>query len=107
MENKLAESKMKPYAWKFVEESDGVVYNIQFNEVPWALRKTLLETMKDWQQWATGWHKASGNQILMFKKMFKNQQEWEAWANKFPVQITEKRYWGDKEKVVIHGKKSR
>lgn len=98
---------MKPYAWKFCEENNGVVYNIQFDEVPWKLRKTLLETMKDWNQSAVGWHKDSGNQIFMFRKLFNSQQEWEEWANKFPVQITEKRYWGDKEKVVIHGKKKK
>ena len=104
---KLAESKMKPTAWKFCEDSDGVVYNIQFDEVPWKLRKTLIEAMRDWSQAAVGWHKDSGNQIIAFRKVFKNQQDWEAWASKFPVQISEKRYWGDKEKVVIHGKKSK
>lgn len=96
---------MKPSAWKFCEVEDGVMYSIQFDEVPWKLRKTLIDAMKDWHQAATGWHKNSGNQILLFKKVFKNQQDWENWADKFPVQIYEKRCWGDKEKVVIHGKK--
>ena len=107
MENKLAESKMKPTAWKFCEDGNSVIYNIQFDEVPWKLRKTLLEAMKDWEQWAVGWYKSSGNQLFAFKKAFKNQQDWEAWAARFPVQIAEKRTWGDKEKVVIHGKKSK
>lgn len=106
MESKLTESEMKPYAWKFEEENDGVVYNIQFNEVPWKMRKALLEAMKDWNHWSIGWHKSSGNQMFSFKKLFKNQQEWEDWANKFPMQIFETRVWGSKEKVVIHGKKS-
>jgi len=105
VESKLTESEMTPCAWKFVEEDNGVVYNIQFNEVPWKMRKVLLEAMKDWQHWSIGWHKDSGNQLFSFKKLFKNQQEWEEWASKFPMQIVEKRYWGDKEKVVIHGKK--
>jgi len=94
-------------AWKFYEDNSEVVYSIQFDEVPWNLRKTLLEAMKDWTQSATGWHKTSGNQILIFKKSFKNQNDWEEWANNFPMQIREKRIWGSKEKVVIHGKKSK
>ena len=93
-------------AWKFYEDNNEVVYNIQFDEVPWKLRKSLLEAMKDWTQSAVGWHKASGNQLLIFKKSFRSQSEWEEWANKFPLQIKEKRVWGNKEKVVIHGKKS-
>ena len=63
--------------------------------------------MKDWHQAAIGWHKDSGNQLFSFRKTFKDQEDWETWASKFPVQIAEKRYWGDKEKVVIHGKKKK
>ena len=98
---------MKPTAWKFYEDGEGVVYNIQFDEVPWKLRKTLLDAMKDWNQSAVGWYKNSANQMFTFRKAFKNQQDWEIWAAKFPMQIAEKRYWGDREKVVIHGKKSK
>ena len=101
------ESKMPPYAWKFTEEDNGIVYAIQFNEVPWKLKKVLNEAMKDWSTSAVGWHRDSGNQLFLFKKVFKSQAEWEAWADRFPMQIQEKRYWGDKEKVVIHGKKKK
>ena len=55
----------------------------------------------------TGWHKNTGNQLFVFSKAFHNQGEWEEWASKFPLQISEKRYWGDKVKVVIHGKKGK
>ena len=96
---------MKPTAWKFCEDNDGVIYNVQFDEVPWKLRKSLLEAMKDWTQASVGWYTDNSNQLFSFRKTFKNQQDWENWADKFPLPITEKRYWGDKEKVVIHGKK--
>ena len=94
-------------AWKYMEEENGVIYSIQFDEVPWNLRKSLSEAMKGWNQYGVGWYKTSGNQIFLFNKLFKNQEEWEKWANSFPLQIKEKRYWGDKEKVVIHGKKKK
>lgn len=106
MEN-LKESNVLTYAWKYIEEENGVVYSIQFDEVPWKFRKSLSEAMKDWNQSGVGWHRDSGNQVFLFKKLFRNQEEWENWANSFPLQIKEKRYWGDKEKVVIHGKKKK
>ncbi len=96
---------MVPTAWKFEEMSDGVVYSIQFDEVPWKFKKALEEAMKDWRKVSYGWHKVSGNQIMLFKKKFANLQEWERWASSFPLQIREKRYWGNKEKTILHGKK--
>jgi hypothetical protein len=98
---------MKTSAWKFEETNGEIIYNIQFDEVPWKLKKTLFEAMKDWEQWAVGWYKNSGNQLFSFRKAFKNQQDWESWAARFPMQIAEKRIWGDREKVIIHGKKSK
>jgi hypothetical protein len=94
-------------AWKFVEENDQVYYSIQFSEVPWKFRKALFEAMIGWTNTSTGWHKTSGNQLFVFSKAFRSQGEWEEWAGKFPIQISEKRYWGDKVKVVIHGKKGK
>lgn len=96
---------MIPIAWKFEETSDGVVYSIQFNEVPWKYKKALEEAMRDWSKASYGWHKTTGNHILIYKKKFSSLEEWEKWAEKFPVQITEKRYWGNKEKNILHGKK--
>ena len=104
---KLQESNVKTSAWKFCEDESGVVYSIQFDEVPWNFKKSLYEAMKDWNQTGVGWYKNNGNQIFLFKKSFKSQDEWEKWASSFPLQIAEKRYWGDKEKVVIHGKKKK
>jgi hypothetical protein len=103
----LEESNMISEAWKFYEDREGVRYNLQFSEVPWKFRKALMEAMKDWEQYTVGWHKNSGNQLFVFNKMFPNQEAWENWANSFPIQISEKRYWGNKEKVVIHGKKKK
>ena len=98
---------MDSAAWKYIEDNDKVFYNIQFSEVPWKFRKALFEAMKGWDQTSVGWCKNSGNQIFIFSKAFRNQQDWETWASSFPLQIKEKRYWGDKEKVVIHGKKKK
>ncbi len=92
-------------AWKFEEVEDGIFYSIQFDEVPWKFKKALYEAMSDWSRVSHGWHKASGNQIFVFKKKFSSLEEWERWANSFPLQIKEKRYWGTKEKIILHGKK--
>jgi hypothetical protein len=94
-------------AWKFCEEKDGVRYSIQFSEVPWKFRKALFDAMQGWEKLSIGWHKDTGNQLFVFSKAFKSQNDWESWANSFPIQISERRYWGDKEKVVIHGKKKK
>jgi hypothetical protein len=101
----LVESKMVPYAWKFHESNDGVEYNIQFVEVPWKFRKALFDAMKDWSRIGVGWTKSTGNQIFIFRKCFKTESEWQKWASVFPMQIHETKFWGEKQKVVIHGKK--
>lgn len=100
----LARYNLKPTAWKFYEVEDGVYYRIQFNEVPWKFKKALHEAMKDWQSGCYGWHRDSGNQIYTFVKKFKNMEDWASWAEKFPIQIQEKRVWGDKERIILHGK---
>ena len=107
MTEKLTEANLVSNAWKFYEDEDGIDYRLQFTEVPWKLRRTLLDAMKDWNNVGTGWTKESGNQILIFKKIFRSEEEWKNWADTFPVQIKEMKYWGDKVKVVIHGKKSK
>lgn len=96
---------MKPTAWKFMEENGELIYSIQFDEVPWKLKKALQEAMKDWNPASVGWHKISGNQIFIYRKKFKTLDDWTRWADSFPVQIKEKRVWGDKERIILHGKK--
>lgn len=103
----LKEANLVPTAWKFEETGDGVVYSIQFDEVPWKFKRALMEAMKDWTPASYGWHKASGNQIFVFKKKFRTADEWDRWAESFPIQIREKRYWGNKEKTILHGKKGK
>lgn len=100
----LARYNLKPTAWKFYETEGGVVYRIQFNEVPWKFKKALFEAMKDWKPGSYGWHKLSGNQIFVFDKEFKDLDDWSNWAEKFPLQITERRVWGDRERIIQHGK---
>lgn len=107
MTEKLTEANLISNAWKFYEDENGIDYRLQFTEVPWKLRKTLLDAMKDWNNVGVGWTKESGNQILIFKKVFRSEDEWKNWANTFPVQIQETKFWGDRTKVVIHGKKNK
>ena len=97
--------EMKPVAWKLYEVEDGVVYRIQFDEVPWKFKKTLQQAMSDWHASLYGWHKTTGNQLFAFNKKFKSLEDWERWAERFPMQITEKRVWGDRERIILHGKK--
>lgn len=98
---------MKPTAWKFEETGDGVIYSIQFDEVPWKMKKALESAMIGWNKACYGWHKTTGNHILLYKRKFNSLQEWENWAAAFPLQIVEKRYWGNKEKNILHGKKAK
>ena len=60
--------EMKPVAWKLYEVEDGVVYRIQFDEVPWKFKKTLQQAMSDWHASLYGWHKTTGNQLFAFNK---------------------------------------
>lgn len=95
---------MNTTAWKFLEKDGEVVYSIQFEDVPWKFKKALQEAMKDWRQVSFGWYKNNNNQLFVFRKAFKSLEEWTEWASKFPMQIKEKRVWGDKEKIILHGK---
>jgi hypothetical protein len=95
---------MRTTAWKWCETEHNVTYTIQFDEVPWKFKKALHEAMKDWSKVSYGWHKESGHQIFVFKKEFQDLESWTRWAEAFPMQITEKRYWGDKERIILHGK---
>lgn len=105
MVNDLQEANLKSIAWKFLEIDGELIYSVQFNEVPWKFRKALKEAMKGWHQSSYGWHKETGNQLFIFRKSFKSTDEWIKWAESFPLQIEEKRVWGNKEKIILHGKK--
>lgn len=105
MANNLKEANLQPTAWKMSEEDGEPIISIQFDEVPWKLKKALQEAMKDWKPASYGWHKQSGNQIFIYRRKFKSLEDWMKWADSFPVQIKEKRVWGDREKIILHGKK--
>lgn len=93
-------------AWKYDESQDGISYNLQVSEVPWKFKKALSEAMQDWKVVSYGWHIKSGNQIFIYQKRFKNEEEWVKWATAFPLEVTEKRYWGQKEKIIKYSKKA-
>jgi len=105
MESILQEANLNSTAWKFLESEGELIYSVQFNEVPWKFKKALQEAMKDWRQSSYGWHKQTGNQIFIYRKSFKSVEDWNKWAESFPIQIVERRVWGDKEKIIFHGKK--
>ena len=91
---------MTSYAWKYSEDESGIQYNLQVDEVPWKFRKVLCDAMKDWETVSFGWHINSGNQVFIYRKIFKDEQAWERWASHFPLEVLEKRVWGAKEKVI-------
>jgi len=94
-------------AWKSHNTENGTTYSVQFNEVPWRLKKTLEDSMKDWTRNSYGWSlKSRDTHILIYSKVFKSEEEWTRWATSFPMDIHETRYWGDKKKVIIHKKVS-
>lgn len=107
MNDQLAESKMISNAWKLHEDESGLDYRLQITEVPWKFRKVLFEAMKDWSNVGVGWTKETGNQIFIFGKIFRSEDEWLRWVKAFPLEVHESKIRGNKEKVVIHRKKSK
>jgi len=94
-------------AWKFEETGDGVIYSIQFDSVPWKFRKAIHEAMRDWSKVSYGWYKNNNNQLFIFKRKFKSLEDWTKWASRFPLEIQEKRIWGERERIISHGKKAK
>jgi len=109
---KMVESQFVTYrrtnmtsdAWKMDETENGIVYNLQINEIPWKFKKVLAEAMKDWGIQAYGWNIKSGNQVFIYRRLFKDEQEWKKWATAFPLEVHEKRCWGAKVTTIIHKK---
>ena len=95
---------MISYAWKNNEDESGITYSLQVDEVPWKYKKALADAMKDWSVASFGWNVKSGNQLFVFKKLFKNEEEWKKWANAFPLEVREKRVWGSKETIITYKK---
>jgi hypothetical protein len=94
-------------AWKTHSGDDGVKYCVQFDEVPWNLKKTLEDSMRGWSRNSYGWNiKGKNTHILIYSRLFKSEDDWTRWAQAFPLDVHEKRVWGDREKVVIHKKAS-
>lgn len=95
---------MNSTAWKVTESESGIEYRLQINQVPWKYRRAILDAMQDWQQVSYGWYLNTGNQVLIFGKTFKNEDEWQRWATRFPLDVEEVRYWGEKKKVITYKK---
>lgn len=95
---------MNSSAWKIGVDAKGVQYGIQINEIPWKFRKPIEEAMKDWRRISYGWNCKTGNQVFIYQKTFKTQEEWEVWARSFPLEVKESRWWGEKEKIILHKK---
>jgi hypothetical protein len=107
LENQLTESKMISSAWKVHEDETGIGYRLQIAEVPWKFRKVLFEAMKDWNKVGVGWTKDTGNQIFIFDKNFRSESEWLKWVKAFPLEVSESKIRGEKEKIIVHRKKKK
>jgi hypothetical protein len=97
---------MISHAWKYDENEDGICYNLQVNDIPWNFKRALAEAMHDWKVVSYGWNIKSGGQIFIYQKLFKNEEEWAKWATAFPLEVVEKRFWGQKEKIIKYSKKA-
>lgn len=95
---------MRSDAWKFSETENGIIYNLQISEIPWKFKKALSDAMRDWEVKAYGWNIKSGNQVFIYSKLFKSEEDWQKWATAFPLEVQEKRYWGSKVTTIIHKK---
>jgi hypothetical protein len=97
-------ANLSTVAWKGDETDNGIVYNVQINDITYKFRKPIEEAMKDWKKVSYGWNIKDSTEVFIFRKTFRNEQEWINWAQKFPLTVKEKRFWGNKEKHIIHKK---
>jgi hypothetical protein len=97
-------ANLSTVAWKGDESNDGVVYNVQISQITYKFRKPIEDAMKDWKKVSYGWNLKDSTEIFIYRKTFSSEQEWVKWAQKFPLPVKEKRYWGNKEKSITHKK---
>jgi hypothetical protein len=91
-------------AWINDESDTGIEYSLQISEIPWKFKKVLEQAMSGWQRVSYGWNFKTGNQIFIYRKLFKNEEEWVKWAKAFPLEVRESRWWGNKEKIITYKK---
>ena len=91
-------------AWKTDESEAGLVYNVQIDDITYKFRKPIEEAMKGWDKVSYGWNIKRSTEVFIYRKTFKTEQDWIAWACRFPITVKEKRVWGTKEKFIIHKK---
>jgi hypothetical protein len=73
-------------AWK-ISESDKRVYKIQVER--FKSKKELKEIFSDWKESGTGWNIKENFRICLFQKEFADEDEWLAWARRFPFYLVE------------------
>jgi|688.fasta_scaffold620877_2 hypothetical protein len=89
---------MKAVAWR--ETPLDLCYRIQI--VSFKSKAELRNIFHDWKEVAMGWNIKYNDRVMIYSKKFKNEEEWTAWANKFPVPFLEKRMWGEKTTIIQH-----
>ena len=73
-------------AWRYFESEDGIAYCVQFDRVPKRWKTKLHRMLRGWKEFSIGF--GSEYNTIVFKKDFKNSQDWLKWIKKFPYQIT-------------------
>ena len=73
-------------AWRYFESEDGIAYCVQFDRVPKRWKTKLHRMLRGWKELSIGF--GSEYNTIVFKKDFKNSQDWLKWIKKFPYQIT-------------------
>ena len=74
-------------AWKNLV-NDQHIYMMQFCTGSTKEAKTIVDTLKDWHQTGTGYNK-EGQEVMVFRKTFKDTPSWIEWAKTAPFIINE------------------
>jgi hypothetical protein len=90
-------------AWKYYDTDTSVTYRVQISNIVWRDRGAVAAAMTGWNEAARGWN-GDGEAIIIFSRDFPAESDWLAWVDSFPAQITEKKYWGEKVKIITHNK---
>ena len=71
-------------AWKYFKTPEKITYCVQFDKVPKRWKTKLHRMLRGWQEFSIGF--GSEYNTFVFKKDFKDSQDWLKWIKKFPYQ---------------------
>ena len=73
-------------AWKYFKTPEKITYCVQFDKVPKRWKTKVHRMLRGWKEFSIGF--GSEYNTFVFKKDFKNSQDWLKWIKKFPYQLT-------------------